>query len=137
MRTRGRSSLRLLRPDLRHLAPAVLLQVVPRLVQPAVEQGKVVFVDITADWCLTCKANKRLVIDTDDVQQALSQPHVVRMQGDWTRQDEVIGDYLRSYGKFGIPFNIVYGPAAPQGIVLPELLTARAVTDAIINATGE
>ena len=106
-------------------------------IQPAVEQGKVVFVDITADWCLTCKANKRLVIDTDDVQQALSQPHVVRMQGDWTRQDEVIGDYLRSYGKFGIPFNIVYGPAAPQGIVLPELLTARAVTDAIINATGE
>lgn len=106
-------------------------------IAPAVADGKVVFVDITADWCLTCKANKRLVLDTDDVIAGLNQPHVVRMQGDWTKQDEVIAAYLKSFGKFGIPFNVVYGPAAPQGIILPELLSQRAVLDALVTAAGE
>lgn len=107
------------------------------LIEPAVADGKVVFVDITADWCLTCKANKRLVIDTDEVISALNQPHIVRLQGDWTQQDEVIATFLKSYGKFGIPFNIVYGPGAPDGIVLPELLSKRAVLDALVTAAGE
>jgi suppressor for copper-sensitivity B len=107
------------------------------LVAPAVAEGRVVFVDITADWCITCKANKRLVIDTPDVQAALNQPHIIKLQGDWTQQDETIAAYLRSFGKFGIPFNVVYGPAAPQGVVLPELLSKRAVTDALTMATGE
>ncbi len=106
-------------------------------IAPAVAEGKVVFVDITADWCLTCKANKRLVLDTEDVITGLNQPHVVRMQGDWTQQDEVIAAYLKSFGKFGIPFNVVYGPAAPQGIILPELLSKRAVLDALVTAAGE
>lgn len=106
-------------------------------IAPAVADGKVVFVDITADWCLTCKANKRLVLDTDDVIAGLNQPHVVKMQGDWTQQDEVIAAYLKSFSKFGIPFNVVYGPAAPQGIILPELLSKRAVLDALVTAAGE
>ncbi len=106
-------------------------------IAPAVADGKVVFIDITADWCLTCKANKRLVLDTDDVIAGLNQPHVVKMQGDWTQQDEVIATYLKSFGKFGIPFNVVYGPAAPQGIILPELLSKRAVLDALVTAAGE
>lgn len=107
------------------------------LIAPAVAEGKTVFVDITADWCITCKANKRIVIDTADVQAALNQPHIIKLQGDWTQQDETIATYLRSFGKFGIPFNVVYGPSAPNGIVLPELLSKRAVTDALIMATGE
>lgn len=106
-------------------------------IAPAVQAGKVVFVDITADWCLTCKANKRLVLDSDEVVAALNQPHIVRMQGDWTQQDEVIAIYLKSFGKFGIPFNVVYGAGAPEGIVLPELLNKRAVFDALATAAGE
>lgn len=107
------------------------------LIRPAVDEGKTVIVDVTADWCLTCKANKKLVLQKKDVVAALSAPNVLRLQADWTHRDETIAEYLRSFGKYGIPFNVVYGPAAPQGIVLPELLTQDAVLDALIEAAGE
>ena len=106
-------------------------------IAPAVADGKVVIVDVTADWCLTCKANKRLVLEQADIMEALNQPHIIKLQADWTQRDEVIATYLRSFGKFGIPFNIVYGPAAPEGIVLPELLSKRLVLDALTMAAGE
>lgn len=106
-------------------------------IAPAVAEGRTVFVDVTADWCLTCKANKRFVLERTDVQVALSAENVVRLQADWTQRDETIAAYLQSYGKYGIPFNIVYGPGAPDGIVLPELLTQDAVIDALSEAAGE
>ena len=56
------------------------------------------------------------------------------MQGDWTRPDQTISDYLARYGRYGIPFNAVFGPGAPEGILLPELLTPGAVTDALDRA---
>jgi suppressor for copper-sensitivity B len=100
-----------------------------------VAEGHVVFVDVTADWCITCKANKAAVIDRGRVAAALGDGgSVVPMRADWTRPDPAIASYLRSFGRFGIPFNAVYGPAAPQGIALPELLTERAVMDAIAAA---
>ncbi|MFN7113894.1 MAG: protein-disulfide reductase DsbD family protein [Alphaproteobacteria bacterium] len=99
--------------------------------------GRTVFIDVTADWCLTCKANKRFVLERQDVQMALSAENVVRLQADWTQRDETIAAYLQSYGKYGIPFNIVYGPGAPEGIVLPELLTQEAVLHALAEAAGE
>lgn len=108
----------------------------PRIAQE-VAAGRTVFVDVTADWCLTCKANKRFVLDREEVQFALSADNVVRLQADWTQRDETIAAYLQSYGKYGIPFNIVYGPAAPEGIVLPELLTQDAVLHALSEASGE
>ncbi len=96
-----------------------------------VADGRVVFVDVTADWCLTCKANKALVLDREPVASLFEDENLLPMQADWTRPDATIQSYLQSYGRFGIPFNVVYGPAAPQGIPLPELLTAQSVTDAI------
>jgi suppressor for copper-sensitivity B len=102
-----------------------------------VAEGHVVFVDVTADWCITCKANKAAVIDRGRVATALGDGgSVVPMRADWTRPDPAIASYLRSFGRFGIPFNAVYGPAAPQGIPLPELLTERAVMDAFAAARG-
>ena len=99
-----------------------------------VSAGEVVFVDVTADWCLTCKANKTLVIDRDPVRSALEAPGVTPMQADWTRPDPRIARYLESFGRYGIPFNAVYGPSAPDGIVLSELLTAEDVMDALAQA---
>jgi suppressor for copper-sensitivity B len=100
-----------------------------------VAEGHVVFVDVTADWCITCKANKAAVIDRGRVAAALGDGgSVVPMRADWTRPDPAIASYLRSFGRFGIPFNAVYGPAAPQGIPLPELLTERTVMDAVAAA---
>ena len=101
-----------------------------------VSQGHVVFVDITADWCLTCKANKSLVLDRAPVVNALASPAIVAMQADWTRPDPVIQAYLEANGRFGIPFNIVYGPAAPEGLPLSEVLTPGAVMVALETALG-
>lgn len=101
-----------------------------------VREGKVVFVDVTADWCLTCKVNKLLVIDRDPVAAALGQPGVAPLLADWTSPDPAIADYLAAHGRYGIPFNAVYGPGAPDGILLPELLSTDAVLDALKQARG-
>jgi suppressor for copper-sensitivity B len=101
-----------------------------------VRQGKVVFVDVTADWCITCKANKRLVLAREPVASALDGRKVVPMVADWTRPNDAIARYLAEFGRYGIPFNVVYGPNAPDGIALPELLTTSAVLAAIAKARG-
>lgn len=102
-----------------------------------VAEGQVVFVDVTADWCVTCRANKVLVIDAPEVAKALGQPHTAAMLADWTRPDPRISDYLARNSRYGIPFNAVYGPGAPRGIVLSELLTKAAVLDALRQARGD
>ena len=99
-----------------------------------VAEGKVVFVDVTADWCITCQVNKKRVLDTADVTAAFERGDVMRMRADWTRPNEEIARYLASFGRFGIPFNVIYGPDAPQGVVLPELLSADAVTGGLAQA---
>jgi len=99
-----------------------------------VAEGKVVFVDVTARWCLTCQANKRLVLDQASVRGSLAAPGTVAMAADWTRPDPIIAAYLKSYGRYGIPFNAVYGPSAPQGIALSELLTPGEVLEALARA---
>jgi len=105
-------------------------------IAPLVREGKTVFVDVTADWCVTCIVNKRLVVDSVDVSRRLTAPGVVPMQADWTRPDDRIARYLAANDRYGIPFNAVYGPGAPDGIVLPELLSEGAVLDALAKAAG-
>ena len=101
-----------------------------------VAEGQVVFVDVTADWCITCQVNKKLVLDSTAVDERLTDPAVVRMRGDWTLPSEAISAYLAGFGRYGIPFNAVYGPAAPDGLALPELLSEDAVLTALREAAG-
>ena len=101
-----------------------------------VAKGRVVFVDVTADWCLTCKVNKALVLDRGEVAGRLASPAVIAMKADWTKPDPGISAYLAGFGRYGIPFDAVYGPGAPAGIVLPELLTTKSVLEAISRAAG-
>ncbi|HXP13208.1 MAG TPA: protein-disulfide reductase DsbD domain-containing protein [Stellaceae bacterium] len=101
-----------------------------------VRDGRVVFVDVTADWCLTCKVNERLVLDQTAVRQALAAHNLVAMRADWTRPDPAIARYLREFGRYGIPFNAVYGPDLPMGQALPEILTADRVLTALSQAGG-
>jgi suppressor for copper-sensitivity B len=101
-----------------------------------VRQGKTVFVDVTADWCITCQANKKLVLSREAVAGRLGAPNVVAMVADWTRPNDAIAAYLASFGRYGIPFNVVYGPRAPEGLKLPELLTEAAVLEALDRAGG-
>lgn len=99
-----------------------------------VADGKVVVVDITADWCLTCQVNKAAVLERGDIARRLRDNGVVAMQADWTRPDPAIARYLAGFGRYGIPFNAVYGPDAPEGIVLPELLSSDTVARALDSA---
>ena len=101
-----------------------------------VSAGRVVLVDVTADWCLTCKVNKALVLDQNPILERLLDHEITAMRADWTTPDSAIADYLASFGRYGIPFNAVYGPAHPEGVALPELLQSSVVLDAFRQASG-
>ena len=99
-----------------------------------VKEGKVVFVDVTAEWCVTCAVNKKLVLTSTEIENRLTAPSVVAMRADWTKRDGDITQFLQKYGRYGIPFNIVFGPGAPEGIPLPEILTSGVVEEALKKA---
>jgi suppressor for copper-sensitivity B len=101
-----------------------------------VAEGHVVVVEVTADWCITCRVNEKLVLDRAPVITALAHRNIVAMKADWTRPSEPIASYLAGFGRYGIPFSVVYGPDAPHGIPLPEILTSASVMAALKTAGG-
>jgi suppressor for copper-sensitivity B len=108
----------------------------PAAIHRLVGEDRTVFVDVTAAWCLTCKVNEAAVLDRAPVAHRLFGSDVVAMRGDWTRPDPELTRYLQSFGRYGIPFNAVYGPGRPNGEVLPELLTSAAVENALDRASA-
>lgn len=105
-------------------------------IQQALAERKRVFVDVTAEWCVTCKANKYNVLLRDEVQAALSAPDVVALRGDWTRPSTKITAFLNRRGSAAVPFNQIYGPGLPEGRVLPALLSRDAVLDTLNASKG-
>jgi thiol:disulfide interchange protein/DsbC/DsbD-like thiol-disulfide interchange protein len=91
-------------------------------------EGRPVFVDMTAAWCVTCLVNERVAIDTNAVQRAFADHHVAYMKGDWTRQDPQITNYLRENGREGVPLYVYYPPHG-QPSVLPQILTENTLLD--------
>jgi len=96
-----------------------------------------VFIDVTADWCVTCKANKYNVLLRDEVQEALSAPDVVALRGDWSRPSDTISQFLNARGSAAVPFNQIYGPALVQGQTLPALLNREALLATLSDAKGQ
>ncbi|MCG3174721.1 MAG: Thiol:disulfide interchange protein DsbD [Myxococcota bacterium] len=104
-------------------------------VADALREGKPVFVDFTATWCITCKANENGVLASTSVVSAFRDNGFVLLKGDWTNEDETIRAKLAEFGKAGVPLYLVYSPARPtQPKVLPELLTNSIVLEAIAEA---
>ena len=85
-------------------------------------EGRPVFVNMTAAWCVTCLVNERVAISTDAVHRAFADRHVTYLKGDWTRQDPQITEYLRENGRDGVPLYVYYPPHG-QPTVLPQILT--------------
>ncbi len=95
-------------------------------------EGRGVFVDMTADWCITCKANERAVINTDRFRDLLERSNTTLMIGDWTNVDPLINDFLRQYNSPGVPLYVVFRPGeAGPGQVLPTVLTHGIVEQAL------
>lgn len=92
------------------------------------QQGKPVFVNITADWCITCLANEQLTLNTDAVRQALLDHDITYLKGDWTNHDPLITELLTKYQRTGIPLYLLF-PANGSGeaLVLPQILTKEAL----------
>jgi len=90
-----------------------------------INENNIVFVDITADWCLTCFYNKKTVLDRKKVKNIFETYDVKKIRGDLTKPNREINKYINSFGRFGIPFNVMYSSSAPQGILLPEVLTVQ------------
>ena len=99
-----------------------------------VAKGNVVIVDITADWCITCKFNKLRVLHNKKITDMLSQSNIVGMRGDITKPNPVIMKYLGENNRFAIPFNAVYGPNAKKGLLTSELLSTEELLTLIRQA---
>lgn len=91
-------------------------------------EGKPIFVNMTAAWCITCLVNERTTLSTAAVQQAMRERGVVYMKGDWTNRDPAITAFLQSFQRDGLPFYAFY-PAGKEPVVLPPVLTQAIVTE--------
>ena len=95
-------------------------------------EGRPVFVNFTAAWCVSCQVNERVALSTDKVAKALAATNAVYLKGDWTRKDAVIEAELAKHGRAGVPLYLVYGAHGGEGVILPQLLTA----DMVVRALG-
>ena len=102
----------------------------PETVNAMVADGKTVYVDFTAKWCLTCKINKKVAFGNDEVIQYFESNNIVALKGDWTRRDPVITRELQRVGRSGVPANIIYRPDGSSKL-LPEVLTPAVVLGAL------
>lgn len=85
-------------------------------------EGRLVFVDVTADWCFTCKVNEELVLETPEVATAFESHEVIALKADWTNRSDSIAKFLSDHGRYGIPFYMLYRPGQDP-FVFGELLT--------------
>ncbi len=94
-------------------------------------QGRPVFVDFTASWCLSCQVNERVALNRPEVHQAFRAANVALLRADWTRHDEAITQALTALGRSGVPAYALYAPGETSPRLLPEMLTPGIVTDAV------
>lgn len=94
------------------------------------QSGQPVFVNMTADWCITCLANEKVALDTDATRALFKQHNIAYLKGDWTLQDPAITEYLSQFSRNGVPLYVLYWPGQePQ--ILPQLLTPAIVRERI------
>jgi thiol:disulfide interchange protein/DsbC/DsbD-like thiol-disulfide interchange protein len=98
-------------------------------------EGRPVFVNMTAAWCVTCLVNERVALSSEAVKRAFAERNVAYLKGDWTRADPAISQFLREHGRDGVPLYVLFPPNGRPPVILPQVLTASAVL-AELDRTG-
>jgi thiol:disulfide interchange protein len=93
-------------------------------------EGRAVFIDFTATWCITCQVNKRIALNRAEVVKKFDEMKIVRMKADWTVKDPAITEALAEFGRNGVPLYVYY-PSGGEAQLLPEVLTADVVMSAL------
>jgi len=102
----------------------------PGLIEDLARQGHPVFVDFGAKWCMTCITNEKTVITTNEMKQAFAARKVILVRGDFTKKNEDMSDFMKQWGRAGVPFNLLIIPNKPP-VLFPELLTASMIKDGL------
>ena len=103
-------------------------------VAAAQNEGRIIYLDFTAAWCLSCQVNKKIVFSSEAVRREFAQKNVLILVADWTNRDPEITAALAAYRRVGVPLNIFLGPTTEkEPEVLPALLSASAVRRALAN----
>jgi thiol:disulfide interchange protein DsbD len=95
------------------------------------QEGKPVFIDFTAAWCLTCQVNERIALNSSKVVDQFKTLGIVALKADWTSHDEKIARALAQFGRSSIPLYVLYGKNSNEPMILPELLTPSIVLEAL------
>jgi thiol:disulfide interchange protein DsbD len=94
-------------------------------------EGRPVFVNATAAWCITCQVNERVALRSAAVRTAFAERGIAYLKADWTGGDAKIGELLRAHGRDGVPLYLYWAPGAAEPLVLPQLLTEGIVLEAL------
>ena len=110
----------------------------PTIVQELRAKGQPVFVDFTADWCITCKANEAIALDRDEFREVVAELNYAKVKGDWTNEDPQITAVLTEYKRSGVPLYLVFpADTSKPAEVLPQILTKDMVLEALRRNAGE
>lgn len=106
----------------------------PERLAQARAEGKPVFVNFTAAWCVTCQVNEKVALSRQGVADAFKETGAVYLKGDWTRKDAVIEAELAKHGRAGVPLYLVYDVKGGEAVILPQVLTEGLVVKALKDA---
>jgi len=94
-------------------------------------EGRPIFVDFTAAWCVTCKVNEKVVLNKSKTQKLFKDTNTAFLVADWTNKDDIIAAELAKYGRAGVPLYLVYANNSVSPAVLPQVLSHNVIQAAI------